>query len=184
MKKYLFILLVLGCISIGISQEAKFSFQAGYVSGAGKIKFDGIVLVDDVDTSFADGENVTIKESEGGFYAGISAEIPFSDKVYLTPQLLYTNLDDQSLLQIPVFVKFKLDTKFSIIAGPQLTYTLEKTIDEVRKVNIGVGAGASFDISEKVFVEAKYTLQLNDYYKTNQIDSKLNFLNIGLGYRF
>ena len=77
------------------------------------------------------------------------------DKIYLHPELLYTNVDDQSLLQVPVFLKFAIDNNLSLLAGPQITYTLEKVYSGVRKINIGFGLGTSYKISEAVFAQAK-----------------------------
>ena len=185
MRKILTTILLVGLVSICTSQETKFSIIAGYSNAFEKVKVKAVSLelgyVDDI--SF-NGEEIEFNESYSGFYAGLSTETFVSTKLFFNPSLIYLHINETSFLQAPIFMKYYLNKDLSLIGGPQLTYTLDKVFEQIRKLNIGVGAGVSYDFSEQFFIQANYTFQLNDYVKVEDFKDKIDFLNIGLGYRF
>ncbi len=120
-----------------------------------------------------------------GFYLGLIADITVSDVFHVQSELTYANIDDVGFLQLPIMAKYFVSEKFNIQAGPQITYTLEDVIDDFTKLNIGLAIGAGYDFNEEFFVQTRFAFQLNDYFTGNgDFSSKINFLNVGIGYRF
>ncbi|WGK64574.1 outer membrane beta-barrel protein [Croceiramulus getboli] len=155
------------------AQEVRFAGTAGYTLATAKIDIP----------EFGDES-----ESESGFYFGLVAEFDLTESIELRPELTYVNVDDTSFLQVPILAKFGIaESGFSLLAGPTVTYTLEDVDDVFTRFNIALGAGVSYDITANLFAEARYAFQLNNYYTGDEVDdltSRINFLNIGLGYRF
>ena len=71
------------------AQETRFGATAGYLNGASKITVFG------EETSGTD----------SGFYGGLVAEIGLSESFAIQTEVLYMNIDDSSLLQVPFFGK-------------------------------------------------------------------------------
>lgn len=170
MKKFL-TLISLFFITLSVSSQSEFGMTAGFVNGNARV------------TAF--GEEAT--DSEAGFYAGFVLNNELSETVSIQLELIYLNLDNTSFLQLPMFTKFYIgQSPFNIQGGFQITYTLEEVFNDFTKFNIGIGPGLGYDITDNFFVEGRYVIQLNDYFNGPEdvLDSKINFLNIGLGYKF
>ncbi|MAY21425.1 MAG: OmpW family protein [Flavobacteriaceae bacterium] len=169
MKK-LFFLLVVVLFTMQISaQETRFGATAGYLNGASKITVFG------EETSGTD----------SGFYGGLVAEIGLSESFAIQTEVLYMNIDDSSLLQVPFFGKIYVSEKFFFQAGPTITYTLEEIAEDFTKFNLGVGGGLGYDITEDFFIETRTSFQLNNYYNGRaDIKSRINFISLGIGYKF
>ena len=127
--------------------------------------------------------------SESGFYIGIGGQYRWSENFALSGELNYARYNESNFLQVPVFIQYYVGhSNFFIQVGPQFTYILEDlgySEGDVNKLNIGAGGGLGYDISEKFFLEARYTFQLNQFYKPEAApEIRTNYLNIGMGYRF
>lgn len=175
MKKVLFIaaFAVLSLANVN-AQETKFAGTAGFVSASLK-----------TDVNIA-GVSVSATTSESGFYVGVVGDFGVSETFDVRAELLYASITDFSQIMVPIMAKFGVSDEFSLLAGPQITYSLEDLGDDFSKLGIGLGAGASYDFSETLFAQARYTFQLNDSY-TGDIDGisyKANYLTVGVGYRF
>jgi opacity protein-like surface antigen len=167
MKKIMLTLLVVVLTIVSVNAQT-FGVKAGFISANAKVKGGGITLTD----------------TESGFSVGLLAEFKLSDSIDLVPELLYVN-DGESALQMPIMAKFRIGEGFSILVGPQITYYVEESVPDVTNFNIGLGAGVGYDLSDNFFIDAKYTLQLNNTYTgSSDFTAKANYLNIGLGYRF
>ncbi|GEQ86548.1 hypothetical protein ULMS_20560 [Patiriisocius marinistellae] len=154
-----------------MAQDLNFGLSAGYISGDGKISGGDTINFD--------------QDAETGFYAGVLVEFELTKRFRVQPEVLYVNIDDSNFLQIPLMVKLYPIPKLYIQAGPQFTYTLEEIFDDFTKLNLGIGAGAGFDIAFGFYVNARYTFQVNNYYTgPADIKSQINFLNAGIGFKF
>lgn len=175
------------------AQEFKWDVNAGYSIANNITKFNVLLS-----NPFSPGDPelqdpiITSKNSEDSFFLGLGGRYLFSEKVGLTGHLNYASYENTSFLQIPVLVNYFFGSSgLNIQAGPQFTYLIKDLGNfevYVNKLNIGAGAGLGYDISKNLFVEARYVFQLNDQYK-KEINrpgesAKVNYLNIGLGYRF
>jgi opacity protein-like surface antigen len=78
--------------------------------------------------------------------------------------------------------KYYVYKNLNIQAGPQFDFSLHSVREEYTRTSIALGVGAGYDINANIFVEARYTFQLNDYY-TGDVDitTKTNMFLIGVG---
>tara|TARA_R110001583_G_scaffold77623_4_gene211246 strand:+ start:37972 stop:38484 length:513 start_codon:yes stop_codon:yes gene_type:complete len=169
MKNLILTVFVAFAAIFSLNAQTMFGAKAGFVSANSKVEADGLSMTN----------------SESGFAVGLFAEFELSETIDLAPELLYTSVDETSILQLPIMAKFNIGENFNILAGPQITYILEEQIDDFTNFSIGLGAGVAYDFSDNLFIDAKYTLQLtNTYTGSADATAKIHFLNIGLGYRF
>tara|TARA_R110002033_G_scaffold11134_8_gene35607 strand:- start:66 stop:578 length:513 start_codon:yes stop_codon:yes gene_type:complete len=151
------------------AQETKFGLTAGYLGVNAKVK--------------SGGNSATASDS--GFYIGGVADIATSNELHIQPELLYANVNDSSALILPIMLKYYVSENFNLQAGPQVLFSLEKSVQDVSSVEIGLGAGLGYDINDNFFLEARYSFQLNNSYTGNlDITARENILTIGVGYRF
>lgn len=125
--------------------------------------------------------------SETGFYVGVVLDNPVSESLHIHTELVYVNVEDINFLQLPLLVKLYIaNSGFNVQGGFQLTYTLEEVGPDFTKLNVGLGPGIGYDITDDVFVEARYMFQLNDYFTGPEsvLESRIHFLNVGVGYKF
>ena len=157
MKKIILSAIALCAFGFANAQDMKFGVKGGYNSAS------------------SDGGG----GSASGFYAGGFAEFEMSDKLVLQPGLNYhtfsANGASTSALSIPVLFKYNVADKINLLAGPSLFYSLES--EAVDKTRFGLDLGGSYDITENIFVEPRYSLGLTGEVKTN-------VLLIGVGYKF
>ncbi len=117
--------------------------------------------------------------SASGFFLGGLAEFSVADKFVLQPGLNYHTFsadgDSRSALSVPVLLKYNVAEKINLLAGPSLYYSLEA--EAVDKTVFGLDLGGSYDLTENIFVEPRYSLGLTGEVKTN-------VLLIGVGYKF
>ena len=174
MKKVLFtavvVLLGLGNVS---AQSSNFGITAGFHSLS--LKMDYL--------------SMTESESGQGFFVGVTSDFSLSDKFSLQPQLQFatSSQDGDSLEQLilPIMLKYHVTEKFNLQAGPQLDYLLDDS-DDLNAIGFGLGFGAGFDFSEKIFISTRYALGLSNRSEEafSEISLKFNTFQIGLGYRF
>lgn len=171
MKKTLLVGAVALC-GILSAQKVNFGINAGMLTGFAKVKAPGI----------------SESNTSTGFYAGLFAEINAGNNIKVQPALNYANIEDGSALQIPIMVKYYAAPKFNLQFGPQFTFDLEENpIPELyNSTNFGLALGAGFEFTEKLFAEARYSIQLNNHFKNapSGYSAKANYLNVGLGYKF
>ncbi len=170
MKKLFFIaMMAFAGITTTNAQDANYGVIGGFTSGAAKIKSQGL----------------SASNSESGFHIGFFGDFNVSENFNIQPQIMYTNIEEVNLLQVPVLGKFSVGDDFNLLVGPQITYTMEEVAPDYTKFNIGLSFGASYDIKENLFVQANYSAQLNNYYTGSQdLKSRINFLNFSIGYKF
>jgi opacity protein-like surface antigen len=164
MKKTFFIAL-LAMVGLGKvnAQDSNYGVIGGFTSGTSKVKV----------------QSGSGSASESGFHVGFFGDFNVSENFNIQPQIMYTNIQEVNLLQIPVLAKFGVGEDFNLLVGPQVTYTLEEIQPDFTKFNLGLSFGASYDIKENFFVQANYTAQINNYYTGSlDIKSRLNFFKL------
>ncbi|WP_430468358.1 porin family protein [Winogradskyella ouciana] len=162
------------------SADQQFGLKAGYSSIISKVKVDGASGSDNV----------------SGFYIGAFAEIELGDKFSLQPEITFANYsqdgESSSVLLIPILTKFKANNELGLYAGPQLDYLLnEEDAEGLKRVGLGLAIGASYDISDDVFIDTRYTFGISDRldgdlegFEDFNVKAKFNYFQVGLGYRF
>ena len=183
-KKLLFITALVFSVNC-FGQQVDFGLQAGYTNVEGK--------------SSNSLDDFSYSGSSSGFYLGVLADIEFSEQFHLQPSVNYANADETSLLVIPVMVQYYIENSgFYVQAGPQATLILENTslngVDILNTFGLDAAFGAGYQITENFFVEAKYSLELTNRFSNDikdaaeienvDVDSQLNALSIGVGYKF
>ncbi|MDX1471139.1 MAG: porin family protein [Flavobacteriaceae bacterium] len=169
------------------AQERKFGVTAGFLNVSGTIEVEN---------------NEFESADKSGGFLGIVAQFGISEKFTFQPELLYARNEDYGLLMLPLIFKYYPVDKFNIQLGPQFDYStdpypIEDNLgfaqdigvdideDDFTRLGISLAAGLGYDISEKWFLESRYTFQLNNVYTGDlNISIKGHILNVGLGYRF
>ena len=169
-KVFLLIFLVFYGFITSNAQDADYiAVTGGYLNALGRTTIEG------------QSENIY----NSGFYAGLIAEKYISYEFWLQAELLYANAEEASFIQIPILAKFYLSDNFNLMAGPQISYRLEKAAENFTNLNIGLSFGVGYDFTEKLAGFSRYTIQLNDYYTgSGDFSSKNRFFNVGLAYKF
>ncbi|MBU2921437.1 porin family protein [Winogradskyella psychrotolerans] len=130
-------------------------------------------------------------ESETGFHLGAFAEFEVSDQFAVQPELTYTIAGDLSMFGLNAIAKYNISDEFNIQAGPQIGFVggdvgdYIDSFDDGTKLNLQLAIGAGYDISEELFVQARYGFQLNDHY-TGEGDGsvKISGFAASVGYKF
>ena len=78
-------------------------------------------------------------------------------------------------MSVRVLFKYNVAEKINLLAGPSLFYSLESEVAD--KTVFGLDLGGSYDITENIFVEPRYSIGLTGEVKTY-------VLLIGVGYKF
>lgn len=162
------------------SSDQQFGLKTGYSSFIAKAKVDGASGSDNI----------------SGFYIGAFAEFELSDKFNLQPELTFASFsqdgESSGVLLVPVLAKFKANDELGIYAGPQLDYLLnEEDSEGLKRIGLAFAIGASYDLSEEVFLDVRYAFGITDRldedlegFEGFDVKAKINYLQVGIGYRF
>ncbi len=171
MKKNILTILVLflgfGCFS----QKAKFGVEAGYLNGYSKVT-DG---------------NSSASSSDGGFFIGGFSEFGLLNKVTLAPHLTVGSINNNGFGFLSALLGYDVLNKVKIEVGPQLSYLIEITPEEVNSLGIDLSFGISYDINDHFILSARYSSELSNRASnvvSEDLKARFNWLFIGLGYRF
>ncbi len=183
MKKLLFTALaVFTCVAI--NAQANFGLTAGYTNN--KLKVD--------DAGDSESDNFS------GFNIGAFVDLSVSDSFSIQPELVYSASSykeqgfkfEYNLISVNAMAKYHVSEAFSLMAGPQIGFASGNLADDLddllgddfTKMNLQLAIGAAFNVTDNIFIQARYGIQLNDHIKASEVDSSVNTLSIGAGYRF
>lgn len=124
--------------------------------------------------------------SPNSFYAGINAHIEIPGYFIVKGGLVYSNAHNLSKLHLPVMAKMFLANQLSIVAGPQLSAVLNSS--SLRTFGLDIGAGLSYDITERLFVEGRYHHELTNRLggvrsPDTDLFGRYNSIFLGVGYQ-
>lgn len=134
--------------------------------------------------------------NKNGFYLGFFMEFRRSINFSIQSEVYYSannNKNDEKigLLHIPVLFKYKLGNRFELYGGPESQFLLSvKGIDinkdkKYKKFILATNAGFGFLISDEFTIDARYNLAISNYRDIGiRENRKLNFIQIGLAYKF
>jgi hypothetical protein len=187
MKKLLLIFVV---VWIGFpalqAQEFNFGAKAG-------------VNFADITGDNADGDVRT------SFHLGLVAEIPFAEKFYFGPEVLYSSQgtkdgDDHlklDYIQIPLMARYYVSEGFNFELGPQLGFLVkadaeldgetEDVKDLFKDFEYGINFGLGYKLTNGLFFQGRYNLGLaniNDFEEFD--DSKIHnsVIQFSVGFMF
>ncbi|MBC3847802.1 porin family protein [Winogradskyella echinorum] len=143
-------------------------------------------------TAKAEAGGFDASDSETGFHLGVFAELEVSDQFAIQPELTYTIAGDVSIIGLNAIAKYNVSEEFNIQLGPQIGFiggdvgdAIDDFDDDGTKLNLQLAIGAGYNISEELFVQARYGFQLNDHYTGDEDASfKISGFSAGVGYRF
>ena len=139
--------------------------------------------------------------SKVSFHLGGVVEIPFSDKIAVQPELLYSSqgsswdfgTGDSNLkldyINVPVMGKYYIFKGLSAEAGPLVGFLIasnEDDDDRFKKLDVGIAIGASYRLNENIFFGLRYNKGIaningEDF---NDLKSQNNVFQIFAGYSF
>lgn len=151
-------------------QKSAFGVETGYVTGKFSEEFPNDPKV----------------RSTQGFYGGINAQFYIEDKSFIKADVILSFVQESFWLHLPVLYKYYITNQVSLIAGPQLSVIVgQKT--PYNSFGIDFGAGAAFDITDNIYLQAKYNFELtNTRLQKAALDTGSRYSTIfaGIGYRF
>ena len=175
-----------------------FLFMAAFVSQAQSTK---IGIKAGANYANQSGVNLTVNqvnynssEAITGYHAGLTAEVKFL-KLAIQPELIYSTQgatyknavsefkNELGYLSLPVLVKIYLVPGLSLDLGPQASFLLsEKNKFDYTKSNtfdFSALAGVSYNITSKLFVQARYGLGLTSMTKDAEVKNATAQLSVG-----
>ncbi|MBQ6079104.1 MAG: PorT family protein [Muribaculaceae bacterium] len=143
------------------------------------------------------------------YQAGLVMEYTFTDKFAISPEVVFAaqggkrTLDNPALpvsqrtakyttnyINVPVMLKYYLSPAFSIDLGPQVgfnVYSKGNGVDvkgSTKTVDFGVGLGGTYNLTDKAFVQARYTLGMTNVFKYDNDDCKNSNIQLAFGMKF
>jgi hypothetical protein len=171
MKKFIITIFILFLGISCFSQKAKFGVEAGYLNGYSKVT-DG---------------NSSASSSDGGFFIGGFSEFGLSNNVTLAPHLTLGSINSNGFGFLSALIGYNVLDRVKIEAGPQLSYLIETTPDEVNSLGIDLSIGISYCINDHFILSTRYSSELSNRASkvdSNDLKARFNWLYIGMGYRF
>lgn len=187
MKKI--VLSLLAVAAMGLSANAQQVVKFGPKAGVNLSNLSG-----------GDADNLDMKV---GFHVGVFAEIFFTDKFALQPELLYSTQGAKGeilggdfeakydFINIPIMAKYYVIDNLAVEAGPYVGFLMKAenelsgstssfsgdVKDEMKSVDFGLGFGASYSLDNGFFAGARYSLGLSKIGEKNDAAA----LSMGLG---
>jgi hypothetical protein len=158
MKKIILTIAAVFAMTFANAQDTKFGVKAGVDFATVKVDL---------------GPFGTASASETGFFVGGFATIGMSEKFAIQPEVLYVAITDSNFLSVPVLAKYTFAEKFSALVGPSFNYFLDAEEDQFK---VNVDFGATYDVTENIDINAKYSLGFGDV--------SVNGVFVGAGYKF
>ncbi len=125
-------------------------------------------------------------EPKLSYMAGGFASLPFNEKIGMQVELLYTNKGNKAstieyktnlhYINLPVLLQYKITDKLKVEAGPEIGYLLGAysrdlsrqtsfEFNTIKDFDVGINAGVSYDLSEKLLLGLRYNLGVYDISK-------------------
>jgi opacity protein-like surface antigen len=135
------------------------------------------------------GQGITASTSASGFFVGVTGDFQVSDDFNIQPELHFvsTSKNGESVEQIvmPIMGKYYITGQFNLQAGPQIDLVISES-DGLNTLGIGLGFGAGYDFSDKLFATARYSFGLSNRVEDapSGVSLKFDTFQIGVGYKF
>jgi opacity protein-like surface antigen len=144
-----------------------------------------------------------LHDMKAGYQAGLFAEFQIAPNIAIAPEVVFSDqgfsykpatgdriYDYNNYINVPVMAKFYVAKDFSIDFGPQIGFMVYNKLDgndikdACNKVDFGLGLGASYNLSEKSFIQARYNLGLTHIAKNSDSFNGNGEIQLSFGYRF
>ena len=140
------------------------------------------------------GDDISDLDGRTSFHLGLIAEIMFSEKFGIQPEVLYSaqgaKEGDETLkldyINIPVLLKYYVTNGLSIEAGPQVGFNVVAEAEgadiEDVETDIGAGLGLGYTTPQGLFFQARYNFGFSEILQ--DVDAKNSVMQLSVGYRF
>ena len=144
-----------------------------------------------------------LHDMKAGYQFGLFAEFRVAPSIAIAPEVVFSDqgfsnkpangdrfYDYMNYINVPVMAKFYVAKDFSIDFGPQVGFMVYNNFcgvnikDICNKVDFGLGLGASYNLSEKAFIQARYNYGLTHVYKDSKDANGNGEIQLSIGYRF
>ena len=144
------------------------------------------------------------------YQAGLLMEYKFSPKFAIAPEAVFAaqggqyklaeigstkvkNTYTTNYINVPVMFKYYVSPAFSIDLGPQVGFNVYSKVktddlkpvdikDGTKSVDFGVGLGGTYNLTEKAFVQARYTMGMTNAFEGG--DAKNGNIQLAFGMKF
>jgi hypothetical protein len=142
-------------------------------------------------------------DSRTGFVIGVAAEIPFTEKFSIQPELLYSAqgaqqrdnfMYDLNYISLPIMAKYYIAKGFTLEAGPQFSFLLKDELVPINQNNVSsvntaaenfdlaLNLGLGYQFKSGIFFQTRYNLGLIAI--TENPDIKNGVFQMTLGFQF
>lgn len=149
------------------------------------------------------GSNANNLDSRTGFVLGATAEIRFTEKFSIQPELLYSAQGaqqrdsytyDLNYVSLPILAKYYIAKGFTVEAGPQFsflikdqlvpkdTYNENKQNTDAENFDFGINLGLGYQFNSGIFFQTRYNLGLIAI--SENPDIKNGVFQMTLGFQF
>ncbi len=137
------------------------------------------------------------------FHIGGLAEITFSDKFSLQPELLYSRQGFEAkeaeakfkldYLAIPIMAKYYLGEKFSVEIGPQASFLINDKVvfddsdipdadTDASSFDLGLNLGIGLNLNSNLLAQIRYSYGITTVAENPDVNNSV--LQVSLGYKF
>jgi len=132
-------------------------------------------------------EKNKIQASDGVYRSSLNYVTKISDKLSLENRLIFSYNYDYQLVEIPLNLKYMLNEKLSLFAGPKLNYFRSNNSlvgSSLQEYNFSIQGGVRYNHSQNIFGEVKYEHNLSKNNKTIINPFKKGALKVKLAHQF
>jgi len=159
------------------------------------------------------GENA-VHGMKPGYQVGLLMEYKFTPNFAISPEVVFASQGGKgtffdtkytdgvkitwttNYINVPVMLKYYATPSLSIDFGPQVGFNVyskykEKNIDksvdikdETKAADFGLGLGATYNLTNNAFVQARYTMGLTNAFKDEGDKAKNSNIQIAFGMKF
>ncbi|HMU46144.1 MAG TPA: outer membrane beta-barrel protein [Chitinophagaceae bacterium] len=124
-------------------------------------------------------------------YGGFFAETSIGASTYLVNELNFSWVNDWHFIEVPVFIKQMLSSRFSAFLGPRLDFSANRFAkykeDKSGLIGLALEGGVQYNITKRFFTEGRYSTSLTRQFKDQFFDindGRRNNWRVGAGFRF
>ena len=149
------------------------------------------------------GSNANNLDSRTGFVFGVTAEIAFTEKFSIQPELLYSAQGaqqgndyryDLNYVSLPIMAKYYIAKGFTVEAGPQFSFLVKDELVPISTYNgnivntaaenfdLALNLGLGYQFKSGIFFQTRYNLGLIAV--TENPDIKNGVFQMTLGFQF
>lgn len=106
------------------------------------------------------GDFGTNPDVEAGYYGGLFATIQLDEAFSLQPELLYIGIRDYRFINAPIYARYEVAQKVSLLAGPSLNYFFDFFNN---KFKVRADISAAYEITTAFDIHLKYTIGFEEF---------------------